>query len=243
MMRTGRGDGACLAGRTRDDTPHFDRLARAYRWMEWLTFGPYLSRCRRAFLPQIRDAKRALVLGDGDGRFTAALLRENAHILVDAVDASQAMVRGLRRRAAANSSRLTTAVQDVREWEAQAGSAYDLVATHFFLDCLTTDEVSALAGRAMQAARPGTRWVVSEFAVPEGGFGRWVARPVVTVLYRAFGVLTGLRVRRLPDYAAALRAAGFRLEEQRTWLLGLLVAQLWRKNERETPGTAPIRIH
>src|SRR6185437_1080687 len=76
-VRRFRAQETSLACPVRNDTPKFDRLARVYRWMEWLSFGPYLSRCRRAFLPQLRDARRALVLGDGDGRFTAALLRRN----------------------------------------------------------------------------------------------------------------------------------------------------------------------
>ena len=71
--------------------PNFDRLAGVYRWMEWLSFGPHLGRCRRAFLLEMTESRRALVLGDGDGRFTAALLRQNKAIQVDAVDVSQAL--------------------------------------------------------------------------------------------------------------------------------------------------------
>jgi SAM-dependent methyltransferase len=228
---------ASLPFPVRNDTPKFDRLARVYRWMEWLSFGPYLSRCRRAFLPQLRGARRALVLGDGDGRFTSALLRHNTQIFVDAVDASPAMLQALRHRAGPDARRLRTEVRDLREWSTKPAPSYDLIVTHFFLDCLTTHDVFALADRVSPAATPDARWVVSEFAVPNGAFGRWVARPVVTILYRAFGVLTGLQVRRLPDYSAALSAAGFSLEKERNWLLGLLVAQVWRRNQRQPAQT------
>jgi hypothetical protein len=70
--------------------------------------------------------------------------------------------------------------------------------------------------------------VISEFAVPTTRFGRWVARPLVAFLYRAFGLLTGLDIRQLPDYAAGLQAAGFVLEQRRTMLGGLLTAEAWR---------------
>jgi hypothetical protein len=40
--------------------------------------------------------------------------------------------------------------------------------------------------------------------------------------------MTGLAVRRLPDYEAALHAGGFTLEKTRSWLGGLLLSQLWR---------------
>jgi ubiquinone/menaquinone biosynthesis C-methylase UbiE len=172
--------------------------------------------------------RRALVLGDGDGRFTARLLAANLKIEVDAVDASAAMLRALVRRAGAHGERLQVACADVRAWRG-CDAAYDLVATHFFLDCLTTEEVRALAAEIRGATQAGARWVVSELAAPQGWFGRWIARPMVALLYAAFGLMTGLKVRRLPDYGAALKSCGFVLEKRRAWLGGLLVSEMWRR--------------
>ena len=56
---------------------NFDRLARIYRWMELVTFGPLLGRCRYRFLEQLCNCRTALLLGDGDGRFAARLLAAN----------------------------------------------------------------------------------------------------------------------------------------------------------------------
>ncbi|MGH9599640.1 MAG: class I SAM-dependent methyltransferase, partial [Terracidiphilus sp.] len=70
--------------------PDLDRLAGVYRWMELATFGPWLSWCRSAYLGELSGCRRALVLGDGDGRFTAQLLCANPQVEVDAVDASKA---------------------------------------------------------------------------------------------------------------------------------------------------------
>jgi SAM-dependent methyltransferase len=205
---------------------NFDRLAGVYRWMEGLSFGPHLWRCRCAFLGEMTEAQEALLLGDGDGRFTAALLKRNRQVRVTAVDVSEAMLRSLRRKAGADEGRVRTEACDVREWS-PAEAECDLIVTHFFLDCLTTEEVRRLAERLKSNLRPGARWVVSEFAVPEGWFGRWVARPVVGFLYRAFGVLTGLEIRRLPEWEAELRRAGFRQVGERLLLHGLLTSQIW----------------
>jgi hypothetical protein len=120
-----------------------------------------------------------------------------------------------------------TDVADARDWQPANSETYDLVVTHFFLDCLTTDEVRALAVRIRSASVPDTLWVVSEFALPRSFFGRFVARPLVTALYHAFGLLTGLRVRALPDHATVLTEAGFRIYLSRTRLWGLLVSELW----------------
>jgi len=208
--------------------PNFDRLARVYRWMEWASFGPFLWWCRCAFLPEMRECRRALVIGDGDGRFTARLLETNQEVQVEAVDASATMLRALVGRAGRHAERVRTICGDAREVLQPTGSAsYDLIVSHFFLDCLSTEDVGALARGVRMSATQNAMWVVSEFAVPEGLFGRCVARPVVGGLYWAFGWLTGLRQRRLPEYAAELRAAGFRLVKRRTWLGGLLVSEVW----------------
>jgi hypothetical protein len=227
--------------------PDFNRLARLYFWMETASFGPWLSRTRCAFLADLRHCRRALALGDGDGRFTARLLAVNSEIEIEAVDASQAMLRELVRRAGRHAGRVRTHCADVREWVAshalpsagsrttgaQAGvKAYDLVVSHFFLDCLTTAEVRVLAASLRGLVSPSAIWLISEFAEPPNWVGRFVARPLVAFLYWAFGRLTGLVVRTLPDYHAALTESGFCLEKRRSSLGGLLVSEFWRFAER-----------
>jgi hypothetical protein len=217
---------AALFARNRR-TPNFDRLVKLYFWMELSTFGPFLSRCRQAFLSELVSARCAVVLGDGDGRFTSELLRGNSQVQIDAVDVSQAMLDALLHRAGLNAGRVSAHCADAREWQ-PANPPYDLVVSHFFLDCLTTEEVRALAVKVRSAISPSAMWIVSDFAVPHSWFGRWVARPLVSLLYGAFGLLTGLKIRCLPDHHGALRNAGFTLTRRQTWLCGLLVSEMWR---------------
>jgi len=222
------------AGPSPSNPPNFDRLAPIYGWMEWLSFGPCLARCRRAFLPRLTGRGRALIFGDGDGRFTAHLLRSSPGIEIDAIDASPAMLRALAARAGPNRSRVHTQAMDARQWQPPESRRYDLVGTHFFLDCLTTAEVRSLAAAVRPNLHPGALWVVSEFSIPPGWFGSMIAAPLISVLYRAFGWLTGLAVRRLPDYQAAFRDAGFILLEAHPSLHGLLASELW------APAPGPI---
>jgi hypothetical protein len=120
-----------------------------------------------------------------------------------------------------------TKVQDARTWQPANDPLYDLVVTHFFLDCLTTAEIHSLAAKILPASAPNALWVVSEFAIPQSWFGRLIAGPLVAALYRAFGLLTGLKVRKLPGHAAALHTTGFNLVARRTQLCGLLTSELW----------------
>lgn len=207
-------------------TPDFNPLAHIYQWMELASFGPWLQWCRCTFLGEVTDRRHALIIGDGDGRFTARLLQTNHQIQIDAVDASSAMLDELRRRAGQNAHRVRTWNMDARNWR-PGDSQYDLVVTHFFLDCLTTTEIEALAATISTAVTPSAKWIISEFAVPAGSYGRLVARPLIRSLYWAFGRLTGLKMRALPDYRGALLRSEFEFVAERKRLGGLLTSELW----------------
>lgn len=206
----------------------FDRLARPYRWLEYASFGPALSRCRFAWLDRLRETRRALVIGDGDGRFIARLLRSNLGVVIDSVDFSAAMLHRQRQRAGVHARRLCLHHEDARAF-APAGP-YDLIATHFFLDCLDQSDLDGLVARVTTTCAPGACWVISEFDIPARGPTRPAARCVVGGLYLAFGLLAGLETRSLPAYAPALEQAGFGLEHERTTLAGLLRSQLWLRS-------------
>ena len=221
-------------------TPNFDRLAGPYRWLEYLSFGPYLWRCRVHFLPQLGECCHALILGDGDGRFTAELLRRNAQIAIHAVDLSPTMIQTVKLAAKAHSSRLTTEIADLRTWTPGLASRYDVIVSHFFLDCLTSGEIAGLAQRLATSVTPGAFWVISDFAVPRTLFGSLIARPLVSGLYLAFRWLTGLRIRSLPEHSQAFAAAGWLLRSEHSWLKGLLLSQLWQRLAVPLDGSSEL---
>jgi SAM-dependent methyltransferase len=207
---------------------NFDLLARPYRWLEYATFGRALERCRFHFLPALTGARHALVLGDGDGRFLARLLQLNPQIEADVVDISPAMLRVLMSRLTPEARRRVTLHEiDARE-VVPPSTGYDLVVTHFFFDCLFQAELNTFVGCVKPRLAPGAYWVVSEFAQARGLAGSALSWAVVSGLYRAFGVLTGLQARSLPDHRPALEGSGFQLRYEKQWLRGLLVSQLWQ---------------
>ena len=210
-------------------TPNFDPLAKPYRWLEYLTFGPYLQRTRTHFLNELTHCRQALVLGDGDGRFTAQLLRINPEIQIHAVDASPKMLAALQKSAGRNANRVTTEAADLRHWQPNTNHRYDLIATHFVLDCLTTEEVANLAQRLTPATTPNSQWLISDFAIPENVLGRGIAKSLIRLLYLAFRLLTNLRITHLPNHPQSLTQAGWRLQHHFPLLAGLLVSQIWTR--------------
>lgn len=205
--------------------PDFNPIARPYRWLEYLTLGRALEHCRFYFLPRLLGQKRALILGDGDGRFLAALLRANPRLHADAVDTSATMLQLLSDRCADNATRLETHHTSALTF-ASTGP-YDLVVSHFFLDCLTQPELEALIRHIAPALTPNALWLISDFRIPPGPM-RLPAHILVRSLYLAFRIITGLRTVRLPDHATPLTAAGLRRIAHHHSLAAMLTTELWQ---------------
>lgn len=218
---------------------NFDPVARLYRWTEYLSFGPMLERCRETYLARLTEARRALVLGDGDGRFLARLLAVNPGLTVDVVDSSRRMLRVLESRVESrigSRQRINLYHADALAWE-PAGN-YDLIVTHFFLDCFTQPELDSLCAQIVPYLQPQTLWLVSDFRIPAGALNL-PARVLVRLLYLAFRVLTGLRTTALPDHTAVLTAASFTRICQNDSLAGLLTSQLWEYTPAMLPPQKP----
>ncbi len=228
----------------------FDHLARPYRWLEYLTFGPMLARCRFRRIPELTHARRALVLGDGDGRFLARLLATNPMLQADVVDQSPAMLRLLRARTEAlgAANRVSIYEIDALAFRPAESAAYDLVIAHFFLDCFTTEQVCELARNIQPNLAPGAIWIISEFSIPRG-LAALPARIIVRSLYFAFRILTGLRARALPRHASGLVQAGLALRHRKAFLFGLLISETWavtglsRSKKVEATQSRPCRSH
>lgn len=207
--------------------PNFDRVARIYRWAEYLALGPLLERTREHYLPQLTPCRHALLFGDGDGRFLARLLQRNKNLQATAVDSSATMLQLLRNRCAFAADRLTPI--NASAFDFSVPSDTDLIVTHFFLDCLTQPELEILAQRIAHNVRPGSLWLVSDFAVPDNAALRPLAKLYIASLYFGFRLLTGLRIRQLPDPHTALTSAGFIRTAHHERLGGLLYTELWQR--------------
>jgi ubiquinone/menaquinone biosynthesis C-methylase UbiE len=100
---------------------------------------------------------------------------------------------------------------------------YDLVTTHFFLDCFDQSGAVHLVDKVAGMMKPGAHWLISEFRVTNG----WT-RACVAGLYLFFRITTGLKTTRLIDHHPLLEARGFRLEKSESARAGLLISELWR---------------
>ena len=245
----------------------FDRIASSYRFLEWIVFSNLLQRARTAFISQTVDSRRALIVGEGDGRFLAELLRRNPDIQVDCVDASAAMIRCARARTAVIPSKARDLASVHKPFERSLGPSrtgvvcaprgdsnsqfnepsrvkfhhadflqwipqqplYDLVVTHFFLDCFDRDRLSHVITKLAQAAAPKSRWLVTDFAIPPKGLRRAHAKIWLRMMYSFFRAMADLKAHELVDPSSFIQDTGFQLRQEIAGRLGLVKAQLWER--------------
>jgi SAM-dependent methyltransferase len=212
-----------------------DRIARFYQALEYLSFGGLLQACRVRYLRDVAGCHKALVCGDGDGRFLSELLRTNPVVDADFVDLSAGMAVLARRRVdaigSAASDRVRFHLEDIREfqpWDSDSGR-YDLITAHFFLDCFDDREVGVVTRKLAAISKPGAQLLLSDFRIPTSGILHNAGTAIVRVLYGGFRLMTGLRVSRFPNYEGALEQAGFQKQKETLRLGGLLVASFWQR--------------
>jgi SAM-dependent methyltransferase len=198
-----------------------DRIARVYRWLEYAAFGRELERRRFRFLADVAHGERALILGDGDGRFVAEFAKLSA-ASIDYVDSSARMLDLARARA--GNGRVQYRHADALTVPLDS-HGYDLIVTHFFLDCFDASGLERLIERVHAATRPGALWLISEFRQPG-----W-ARSLLAAMYWFFRTTAGLSNNRLVDHRPLLEHCGFRLLHEETSRRGLLASELWQRSQ------------
>ena len=209
----------------------FDTLAPFYRSMEFVSAGGLLQRCRTSFLDEVADCQRALLLGEGPGRFLVELLRKHPQVEVTCVESSARMIQEASRmvkRIGLSDKRVRFVQSDALTWVAPEG-AFDLVVTHFFLDCFRRDELEMLVPKVAASSTAEARWLLADFREPNRGWQKWRARGMLALLYLFFRFATGLSATRLTPPDNLLRAAGFRLAGRRIGNFGLVHSDLWQQ--------------
>jgi Methyltransferase domain len=133
----------------------FDHLAKHYDWMESLLAGTKLESCRNALWDDIPPFENALLAGEGQGKFLASLLRRNPKAKVTCVDASEEMLEIARKRLCRDALPIDGVEfvhAELPAWDPPPAH-FDLVATHFFLDCFPREQLCAVVNNCRSQRR------------------------------------------------------------------------------------------
>ena len=96
---------------------------------------------------------------------------------------------------------------DVFSWS--PSDSYNLVVTHFFLDCFTEKQLRSVVSKLASAARDDSIWFIADFTVPLQVFARAHAMFWLRTMYALFRVTAQLENKRLVDPRRYLESEGF----------------------------------
>jgi len=122
---------------------------------------------------------------------------------------------------------------DICNWSTP-GAEFDLVVSHFFLDCFRPDQLRQILRRVAAAATPEATWLLADFWEPSEGWARWRARLILRAMYLFFRWAAGLPAAQLTRPDPWLQEHGFALRERRLFEWSLLHSDLW------TRGVGPL---
>ena len=210
----------------------FDAIAPWYRTLETIAFGKDLQRARVACLGEINSPRHALIVGEGNGRFLCELLRLHPNVEVDCVDASPRMLELARQRiereVPQSINRIRFLPQDINSWSPPE-QQFDLIVTHFFLDCFSESRVAEIVAKLSRAAAVDATWLLADFCVAAGGVAHFRAALWLAAMYRFFQFTAGIEATALVDPSPFLCAAGFNLTSRHLFRSGMVKSELWRR--------------
>jgi ubiquinone/menaquinone biosynthesis C-methylase UbiE len=107
-------------------------------------------------------------------------------------------------------------------------SRYDLIVTHFFLDCFTEPQLKSLVAKLARSAAPNATWLIADFCYPNSHIGQWRARLWINAMYRFFRAVTEINAQTLIDPAPFLRLENFACARRQLFNHGLIKSEVWK---------------
>lgn len=194
-------------------------------------FGRRLESARFQGIATFEFSKpqRALIIGDGDGRFSQMALTENPHLSIDSIERSSKM----RKQASLRIQKLGENYRDRHRYIAHdvrdfsfANSEYDFVVAQFFLDCFSSNDANVLLRNFARTLKPNGKLIYVDFAVPCKAPLRWLGKGFITILYLFFRITTDIGTSRLPEL---VWPNSLRISRKQLFLKGLVTSEIRSK--------------
>ena len=212
----------------------FDLIAPVYDRLARLVFGNTLDSAQAWCVDGVPAGSCVLVLGGGTGRFLPDLLARKPALIVY-VEASAAMLS----RAQARFPELPENLRFQRGTEVSlvADGSFDLILLPFILDLYPDSRLTAqFLPRLLRLLTNEGALLVCDFDRPTA----WWQQGQLWLMIRFFRLVAHIEIKKLPNWPAALRQAGF-VETERAGLRnGQVRMGAWhRATPVPAPGTPP----
>jgi demethylmenaquinone methyltransferase/2-methoxy-6-polyprenyl-1,4-benzoquinol methylase len=194
--------------------------------MRAITFGR-VDPLREALVQAVPHGSRVLEIGCGTGAVTRRLVERGAH--VTALDQSPDMLEQARERLREVATGVELVERTAAEIDTLPERGFDAVVASLCLSEMSAAERSFVLREAAKRLRPGGVLAVGDEVIPEGRGGRLLYRLLRAPQALLGWLLVGAVSSPLRDLEGEVRAAGFKIQSERRWLLGSLAALVAEK--------------
>lgn len=205
----------------------FDKIAPIYGTLVGICAGNRLSQCRSLLIDQIHNPTNILIAGEGHGPFLGICESRYPNAKITVIESSDQMIQIAKSKHP--STRATFIHEDLLEWELDT-TPFDLIVTHFFLDCFNPSDLKKAINKLSRVATEDTQWLISDFNIPDSGPQMIRAKVILWMLYQFFRFSIGLKADSLTTPDPLLREHGFTRIHHKTLDWGLLKSELWRRH-------------
>ncbi|NQZ59583.1 MAG: class I SAM-dependent methyltransferase [Lentisphaeraceae bacterium] len=205
----------------------FSRLAAIYDLLGDIAFVGALRRSQNCFLKILPHSKRVLIIGGGSGRFLVDLLKSHEFDFVDYVDISPGMIEQAKKNVGRQLPHLKSKVNfTCGSVESVRGQTYDLICTHYILDCFAGDELKEVMNLLHDSLGNGGHWLFADFMGDN-----YIKECLIAFLYQFFKFTVSLKPHKLGDFVVEFRKLNLEICEEKYFVNRLIRAALYKKNE------------
>ena len=137
------------------------------------------------------------------------------------------------------SDRVQFVEADIQFWSAPK-SSFDLIVTHFFLDCFPADDIATLVTKLGDLATPNANWLLADFQIAGGRIAALRCRVILSLLYTFFRIVCDVGASSLVSPDSELGKNGFLVFRRVTCEWGLLKSEWWHRPTRDATGQTAI---
>lgn len=193
-------------------------------------FGSSLQQAQQALLPFIPEGARVLLVGGGSGWLLEQLLQSGKTLDVLYLEASPKMLHLARKRYINYPATHSCIVHFKLGTEAALSppQQFNVVLTPFLLDLFPAQRLHLLMQRLAAVLAPQGLWLFADFWPATQPAPLW-QKLLERSMYFFFGVLSGVKARRFPDYGRHFTALGLVQTHSFTFYSGMVQAKVYRR--------------
>jgi tRNA (cmo5U34)-methyltransferase len=202
---------------------NFDFIAALYDGLVSIVFGNKLYRAQVSLFRYLPQNASILVIGGGTGVFLDQLIDETSPVSIDYLEVSKKMLDIANRRHQNHKHiRFICGDQNSEFLKAE----YDIVLIPFVFDLYNEPELVSMVQKIKEKLKSGAIWLVTDFYINADSL--LLHRILLKTMYLFFGLVSGVKAQKLPDYKSVLEQSKLQVVRQQVFVKGFVRSIIYK---------------